>query len=269
MHPDGYGTIFGGGEGPDIYIDRKLMKGAMNGDLVIVRVDKRNPQFSKLRDRDLYIGEVIKVLSRAHRTVVGRFHAHPTEPYVVPFDFRIDTTSSSRTARRWTRATARWSTSRSTAIPTAPRSLASGRVVEVLGFIGEPGVDIEVVIRKLHIPHTFPAEVLARRGVGPDRGAPKEIAKRVDLRERNIVTIDGETAKDFDDAVEVALLPNGNYLLGVHIADVAHYVTEGSALDRRGVRARHVGLLPRPRRADAARAPLERHLLAATRASSG
>jgi ribonuclease R len=92
-------------------------------------------------------------------------------------------------------------------------------------------VDIEIVIRKYHIPHNFPAEVLQEAESVPVKVAPEEIGRRVDLRERNIVTIDGETAKDFDDAVEVRTLPNGNYLLGVHIADVAHYVKEGSILD--------------------------------------
>jgi ribonuclease R len=104
--------------------------------------------------------------------------------------------------------------------------------VEVLGFIGEPGVDIEVVVRKHHIPHVFPDEVLREADDIPVEVPPEAIAHRIDLRDRNIVTIDGETAKDFDDAVEVEHLPNGNYRLGVHIADVAHYVTEGSALDR-------------------------------------
>jgi ribonuclease R len=116
--------------------------------------------------------------------------------------------------------------------PDRTTHFASGRIVETLGFIGEPGVDIEIVIRKHHLPHLFPHEVLREADAIPQEVPADVIAQRVDLRDRNIVTIDGETAKDFDDAVEVQLLPNGNYLLGVHIADVAHYVTEGSALDR-------------------------------------
>jgi ribonuclease R len=116
--------------------------------------------------------------------------------------------------------------------PDRSSHVAHGRILELLGFIGEPGVDIEVVIRKFHIPHNFPPEVLRAAESIPTEVAPDEIAKRVDLRDRNIVTIDGETAKDFDDAVEVRQLPNGNYLLGVHIADVAHYVKEGGDLDR-------------------------------------
>ena len=115
--------------------------------------------------------------------------------------------------------------------PDRSSTFARGRVVERLGFIGEPGVDIEVVIRKFHIPHNFPDEVLKAADAIASEVSEKEIKTRVDLRERNIVTIDGETAKDFDDAVEVRILPNGNYLLGVHIADVAHYVTYQSPLD--------------------------------------
>jgi len=232
VHPDGYGTVFGGGgEEPDVFIDRRSMKGAMNGDLVVVRVDKHNPKYHTIRQRKLIIGEVAKVLRRAHRTVVGRFHADPDQPYVAPFDTRLDHdividrdgTMDARDQEMVNVEIDRY--------PDRSSHIARGRVVEVLGMIGEPGVDIELVIRKFHIPHNFPAEVLAAADAVPDEVKPEEIAKRVDLREHNIVTIDGETAKDFDDAVEVQQLPNGNYLLGVHIADVSYYVTEGSALD--------------------------------------
>ncbi len=227
---DGHGNVLGGDGEPDIYIDRRAMKGAMNGDLVVVRVDKRTAKRRRIRDREYIDGEVIRILRRAHRTVVGRFHLEP-EPYVVPFDFRIDTdilieedaTLDAREGEMVNVEIDRY--------PDRTTHFASGRMVEVLGFIGDPGVDIEVVIRKHHIPHNFPEEVL-RAAEAIELEVPEsEIAKRVDLRDRNIVTIDGETAKDFDDAVEVQLLPNGNYLLGVHIADVAHYVTEGSTLD--------------------------------------
>src|SRR5438093_7219813 len=231
VHPDGYGTIFGGDEQPDIYIDRRAMKGAMNGDLVVVRVDKKNPNYRRLHNRDLFIGEISQVLRRAHRTVVGRFHAHPRDPFVVPFDTRLDhdvligreETMGARNGEMVNVEIERY--------PDRSSNIARGRVVELLGFIGDPGVDIEIVIRKYHIPHDFPAEVLQEAESVPVKVAPEEIGRRVDLRERNIVTIDGETAKDFDDAVEVRILPNGNYLLGVHIADVAHYVKEGSILD--------------------------------------
>jgi len=236
VHPDGHGTVRGPREGnvdePDIYIDRKAMRGAMNGDVVVVRVDKHRPKVRTVRDRDYIDGEVMQILRRLHRTVVGRFHDDAAEPYVVPFDVRIDNdiliaegaTMDARNGEMVNVEIERY--------PDRSSHFATGRVVEVIGFIGDPGVDIEVVVRKHHIPHLFPPEVLAEAEAIPQEVPPEEIAKRVDLRERNIVTIDGETAKDFDDAVEVQLLPNGNYLLGVHIADVAHYVTAGSELDK-------------------------------------
>jgi ribonuclease R len=231
VHPDGHGTLLGGDDEHDVYVDRKVVKGAMNGDLVIVRVDKHRPSYRRVRDRRYIVGEVFKVLRRAHRTIVGRFHLQP-EPYVVPFDLRLDTdividedsTMDARDGEMVNVEIDRY--------PDRTTHVASGRIVETLGFIGEPGVDIEVVVRKHHIPHNFPPEVLREAESIPNEVPEEVVAQRVDLRERNIVTIDGETAKDFDDAVEVQLLPNGNYLLGVHIADVAHYVTEGSALDR-------------------------------------
>ncbi|HEX3108295.1 MAG TPA: RNB domain-containing ribonuclease, partial [Thermoanaerobaculia bacterium] len=239
VHPDGYGTVFGGPlEGrkttadPDIYIDRKLMKGAMNGDFIIVRADKRGAKFKKLHGRDLIQGEVIRILKRAHRHVVGRFHDDAAEPYVVPFDFRIDTDVVIEAGATMNARDGEMVNVEIDRYPDRSRSYATGRIVETLGFIGEPGVDIEVVIRKFHIPHLFPAEVIAHAESISTEVPAEESAKRADYREHNIVTIDGETAKDFDDAVEVARLPNGNFLLGVHIADVAHYVTENSALDR-------------------------------------
>ena len=106
-----------------------------------------------------------------------------------------------------------------------------GRVVEILGYEDDFGVDVEIVIRKHHIPHVFPAEVLEEaQEISPVIPA-RELARRHDYRSLPIVTIDGETARDFDDAVLVRRLQNGNYELHVHIADVAHYIEDGSAID--------------------------------------
>jgi len=235
VHPDGYGTVLHGPSKtmaePDIYIDRRSMKGAMNGDLVVVRVDKRRPSFRKVHNRDYIAGEVTEVLRRAHRTVVGRFHQNGEDPFVVPYDVRIDTDILIEPDETMEAKDGQMVNVEIDRYPDRSSAFAQGRIVEVLGFIGEPGVDIEVVIRKFHIPHHFPPEILRFAESVPTEVHPEELAKRVDLRDRNIVTIDGETAKDFDDAVEVRMLDNGNFLLGVHIADVSYYVTEGSALD--------------------------------------
>jgi ribonuclease R len=114
--------------------------------------------------------------------------------------------------------------------PTASQN-PRGRVVEILGYEDDFGVDVEIIIRKFHLPHRFSPEVLEEaQSIAAVISSP-ELQKRRDFRHRSIVTIDGETARDFDDAVMVRRLENGNYELQVHIADVAHYVREGSELD--------------------------------------
>ena len=117
----------------------------------------------------------------------------------------------------------------------APGRPAKGRVIEVLGPPDAFGVDVEIVIRKHHLPHVFPANVLAEARASAahtvDILTPAEVAQRRDFRGLPIVTIDGETARDFDDAVLVEPLPNGNWQLQVHIADVSNYVRPGTALD--------------------------------------
>jgi ribonuclease R len=115
--------------------------------------------------------------------------------------------------------------------PSATQS-PRGRVVEILGYADDFGVDVEIIIRKFHLPHRFPAEVLSEAGAMAAKISSSELRKRRDFRSLPIVTIDGETARDFDDAVLVTRLENGNFELQVHIADVAHYVTPDSALDQ-------------------------------------
>ena len=107
-----------------------------------------------------------------------------------------------------------------------------GRVIEILGHPDDFGVDVEIVIRKHHLPHQFPPEVVEQaRSRFPTRSRRGELEGRRDFRGMDIVTIDGETARDFDDAVWVDRLANGNYALHVHIADVSHYVRPGTPID--------------------------------------
>ncbi|MHB9000281.1 MAG: ribonuclease R family protein, partial [Thermoanaerobaculia bacterium] len=230
VHPDGNATIRVPGDAPDVHINRRYVKGAMNGDRVIARVEKSAAREKVVRGKVVVEGEVTRVLEREHRTVVGRFHA-AAPPFVRPFDIRLDAdilivedaTLGARDGEMVDVEIEQYGSA-----TMEPR----GRIIELLGMIGEPGVDIEVVLRKYHIPHQFPEDVVAEAESIPLEIDPQTISSRTDLRDRTIVTIDGETAKDFDDAVEVTRLENGNYRLGVHIADVAHYVVEGGALDR-------------------------------------
>lgn len=216
-------------EEPALFVDRKSQRGAMDGDLVVARAEQSSTP-KRLGGRELERGTITKILRRRHSTVVGRFHKGQPS-WVRPFDQKLDTdiliaAESTLEARDGEMVDVE--------IEIYPdrEQTARGHVIETLGFIWEPGVDVEVVIRKFKLPHQFPEEVLADADSIPMEIEPSEIAGRRDLRDREIVTIDGEHARDFDDAVEVRKLPNGNWELGVHIADVSHYVREGSALDR-------------------------------------
>ena len=137
-----------------------------------------------------------------------------------------------------------------------------GRVIEILGKPGDLGVDTEIIIRKHHLPHEFSAKVLeeAERRAQPVHAA--DLDGREDFRKLPIVTIDGETARDFDDAVYVERRADGGWHLQVHIADVAHYVRTATALDNEARPARHLRLFYRSRSSDAARIAFKRHLLA-------
>ncbi len=114
----------------------------------------------------------------------------------------------------------------------SPTQNPRGRLIEILGREDNFGVDVEITIRKFHLPHHFPAAALEEAQDAPAIISTAELHRRRDFRSLPIVTIDGETARDFDDAVLARMLPNGNFELQVHIADVAHYVTPGSALDQ-------------------------------------
>ncbi|MBI1984318.1 MAG: RNB domain-containing ribonuclease, partial [Acidobacteria bacterium] len=259
-HRDGYGFVVPdqpvGGQGQDIFIPAVGMSSAMHGDRVEVHVIR-----SKADGR--LEGRIVRVTDRAQKTVVGEFHCGARYNYVLPFDHRLPFEIVIPRGQEWpapdssadrdrqfggesegkrgkSPAAARRSARdlenlivdvELTNFP-GPAALPRGRVIEVLGPRDEFGVDVEIIIRKFHLPHRFPTEVLGEASAQPQYISEAEREGRRDFRSLPIVTIDGETAKDFDDAVYVERLLDGNYLLQVHIADVAHYVRPGTALDR-------------------------------------
>jgi len=264
-HRDGYGFVVPDAHTrsvtQDIFIPPGEMASAMHGDKVEVRV------VSSKRDGRLE-GRIHRVIDRAQKTVVGEFHYGARYNYVTPFDLRIpreivippgqERPAGAEGAAKRNRQFGGESEGKRVAAPEAqgPRaqelenmivdveitsfaqpggvSNPRGKVIEILGRRDEFGVDVEIMIRKFHIPHRFPAEVLAEAADQSQFISEIEHAGRRDFRNFPIVTIDGETAKDFDDAVYVERINKSNgarYLLQVHIADVAHYVRPGSALD--------------------------------------
>ena len=207
----------------DIYIAGANLLEAMHGDRVVARVERETAKGLE--------GRIIRILERGNETVVGRYEMDEGGPgYVVPFDRRVLTDVHVPTGQSSSAEPGEMVLVQITRWPTATRG-PIGRVVEVLGKVDEPGVDTQIIIRKFNIPDAHSEEsVEEARRIGHSV-KDRDIRGRTDFRPVTTVTIDGEHARDFDDAITIERLPNGHYWLGVHIADVSHYVKEGSALD--------------------------------------
>ncbi len=234
----------------DVFIPPFDTAEAMHGDQVLVEL---SPHSREGRAE----GRIVRVMERAHPTVVGTFHYGQRHNYVRPIDDRIkmdviiaqgdevvpkpseaasrlaeDRVIGSEASRRpWEDLEGIVVDCEITSWPTTTKN-PRGRVIEVIGYEDDFGVDVEIIIRKHHLPHHFPQSVIAEAHSISSAIPSAELLRRRDFRELPIVTIDGETARDFDDAVFVRRLPDEHYELQVHIADVAHYVRTGMDIDR-------------------------------------
>jgi ribonuclease R len=228
MHPDGYGFVVPDAEPEarlgDVYVAPANLREAMHGDRVVARVEHERGD----RRRE---GRVLRILDRANERVVGRFDADaPGGATVIPHERRIGRDIHVPDGERGGAAPGDMVVVEITRWPTATRG-PLGRVVEVLGRLDDPGVDVKVVIRRHGIPDEHGHDATAEAAAFGDAPGDTDLHGRTDFRAWPIVTIDGEDARDFDDAISLERLPNGHHWLGVHIADVSHYVREGSALD--------------------------------------
>ena len=228
VNPRGFGFVMSDqpveGMDGDLYIAGANLNEAMHGDRVVARIERQTGDGRAE-------GRIVRILERATSRLVGRLETDESRlAYVVPFDRRLvmdvhipkDTSGAAEAGEMVVVELTRW--------PTPARSPV-GRVVEVLGSVDTPGVDTQLVIRKCGIPDTHPeAAVIEAQRLGK-KVKPKDLAGRQDFRPLRTVTIDGDTARDFDDAVTLERLSNGNFWMGVHIADVSHYVPEGGGLD--------------------------------------
>jgi ribonuclease R len=226
--PGGYGFVAPERpleSGGDIYISGPLLSEAMHGDRVVVRIER-------IKEGGRAEGRIIRILERANQWIVGRYDRDENGMgYVVPFDRRVLMDIVIPPGQEGGADPGLMVSVELTRWPTSTRG-AIGRVAEVLGHIDAPGVDTEIIIRKWGIPDAHSDEsVTEATGLGTTV-AERDIRGRTDFRNVPTVTIDGEHARDFDDAITIDKLPNGNFWLGVHIADVSRYVQEGSALDR-------------------------------------
>src|SRR5213083_1747268 len=211
--------------GGDIYISPPHLNEAMHGDRVVVRIER-------IKDDGRSEGRVIRILERGHESLVGRYDRDENGMgYAVPFDRRVLMDIVIPPGQEGGASPGEMVTVELTRWPTATGG-AIGRVAEVLGDIDAPGVDTEIIIQKHGIPDAHGAEAIAEAVRLGHTVSERDIRGRTDFRGVPTVTIDGEHARDFDDAITIEKLPNGHFWLGVHIADVSHYVQEGSALDR-------------------------------------
>ncbi|QSO48590.1 ribonuclease R [Alicyclobacillus mengziensis] len=226
MKARGFGFVIPEAAGePDVYVASGDMNGAMSGDKVMVRVE-RSASGGNRRE-----GKIIRVLERGTNRVVGKFTHYKDHAFVTPLDKRFPQDIYISAEETMDAHDGYVVVVEITSFPTATRG-PEGKVVEVLGHPDAPGIDILAVVRKYQLPEEFPEDVLkAAEEISLDL-SEEDLKGRRDLRHQTIVTIDGEDAKDLDDAVHVKALPNGNYELGVHIADVGYYVKEGSPLDK-------------------------------------
>src|SRR3989441_521575 len=257
LHHDGYGFVVPDSPIPqldgDVFIPRDAIQDAMHGDHVLAKIQRLGGVTGAQRAE----GRIIRVLDRAHPTVVGLFRYGAQHNVVLPYDTRIQheieiPRGNELTPGLWKKlgfSRADETSIRLRRIPRLdeldgavvnvellryPHGGASpiGRVIEILGRPGDFGVDTEIIIRKHHLPHVFSADVLSEAERGAKPVSETQRSGREDFRHLPIVTIDGETARDFDDAVYVEHRADGGWHLQVHIADVAHYVRTESALDR-------------------------------------
>lgn len=228
-HSRGFGFVRQEDE-EDIFIGPANMGGAMNGDLV--EVDLLPPYlWNKSKE-----GIVTKVLERNYKEVIGTFQKNKRFGFVIPDDKKnpddiFIKKDFFRNAQNGDKVVAK--------IIKYPDKYgkAEGRITEIVAKRGEVGGDISALIRTRGLYETFPSRVNAEAKHLSKQGIlPEELEGRLDLRDKKIFTIDGPTAKDLDDAVSIEVLPNGNYLLGVHIADVSHYVKEDSNLDKEALK---------------------------------
>ncbi len=213
----------------DIFIPAEALGGAMHNDRVVAKVNR------SIRGERRAEGEIIKIIKRANQTIVGTFESSKYFGFVVPDHTKVaadifipkDEFNGAKTGQKVVVEIIKWPENRRN---------AEGKVIEIIGDKSEVGTDILSIIKSYNLSESFSEEVLKEAETVSENVTKDMIKGRKDIRDLQMVTIDGEDAKDLDDAVSIEKLENGNYRLGVHIADVSHYVREGSALDKEALK---------------------------------
>ena len=224
----GFGFVTVEGQEQDVFIPEEKTGGALHGDKVQIFIEREAGAKGRAE------GAVLRILEHANREVVGFYQKNKTFGFVIPDNRRIAMDIFIPQGQDMEAVTGHKVVARITDFGDG-RKKPEGKIVEILGHVNDPGTDILSLVRAYGLPEQFPEEVLREAGQAPDV-SERDLAGRLDLRDLPTVTIDGEDAKDLDDAVTLEMNSGGNYILGVHIADVSHYVREGSALDAEAFR---------------------------------
>ena len=221
----GFGFVKIEDQEDEIYISRENSKNALNGDTVSIKIIAEKEGDKKQE------GKIVKIVRHEKDTVVGTFQKSRNFAFVVPDDKNFGT-DIFISKDNWGKARDKKKVLVQILKYPEKGKNAEGKVIEVLGGINEAGVDMLSLIKQYELPYKFPDEVVAEAKAYGDKIDPSDLPRRRDLRNDIIFTIDGEDAKDLDDAIHVEKLENGNYKLDVHIADVSHYVREKTELDK-------------------------------------
>ena len=221
----GFGFVKIEDQEDEIYISRENSKNALNGDTVAIKIIAEKEGDKKQE------GKIVKIVRHEKDTVVGTFQKSRNFAFVVPDDKNFGTDIFISKANLGKARDKKKVLVQILKYPEKGKN-AEGKVIEVLGGINEAGVDMLSLIKQYELPYKFPDEVVAEAKAYGDKIDPSDLPRRRDLRNDIIFTIDGEDAKDLDDAIHVEKLENGNYKLDVHIADVSHYVREKTELDK-------------------------------------
>ena len=224
----GFGFVTVEGQEQDVFIPEEKTGGALHGDKVQIFIEREAGAKGRAE------GAVLRILEHANREVVGFYQKNKTFGFVIPDNRRIAMDIFIPQGQDMGAVTGHKVVVCITDFGDG-RKKPEGKIVEILGHVNDPGTDILSLVRAYGLPEQFPEEVLREAGQAPDV-SEGDLEGRLDLRDLPTVTIDGEDAKDLDDAVTLEMNSGGNYILGVHIADVSHYVREGSALDAEAFR---------------------------------
>src|SRR5690625_2973838 len=225
MHKKGFAFLIPDDEEQtDVYIHHSDLASAMNNDIVLVRLEKKDDNGNRPE------GTVIRILERATLQVVGTFEDNRAFGFVIADDKRIPNDIFIPKSMTNGAVSGHKVIAHITKYPEG-RKNAEGEIIQILGHKNDPGIDIISIIHKHGIKINFPDEVLEEAKQTPETISESDIKGRRDLRDEQIVTIDGADVKDLDDAIRVEVLPNGNRLLGIYIADVSYYINEGSQMD--------------------------------------